>query len=106
MYKVTETTASLLLQGFLDSIQSSLEYRQGLFKAEMKNDSLNIDFLGQFSLSVFVDSISGRIRVGSDGKANMIPLLSMFEDKINERDTDIVHLLMYLLYEVMYFLIK
>jgi hypothetical protein len=101
LYKVTETTAELLLKGFLDSILNSLEYHQGFFKAEIINDSLKIDFLGQFSLSIFVDSISGRIRVGSDEKAS-IPLLSLFEDKINDWNANIVQLLMFLLYEVKY----
>jgi hypothetical protein len=99
LYKVTETTAELLLKGFLDSILNSLEYHQGFFKAEIINDSLKIDYLGQFSLTIFVDSISGRIRVGSDEKAS-IPLLSLFEDKINDWNSNIVQLLMFLLYEV------
>lgn len=99
LFTVTEETASLLLKGFLDSILSSLEYRQGFFKAEIIHDSLKIDFLGQFSLSIFVDSISGRIRAGSDEKGT-IPLMSLFEDKINEPNTNIVLLLMFLLYEV------
>ena len=105
LYTVTETTAELLLKGFLDSILNSLEYRQGFFKAEIMNDSLNIDFLGQFSLSIFVDSISGRIRVGSDEKAS-IPLLSVFEGKINDQNSNIVQLLMFLLYEVLIKLIQ
>ncbi len=90
---------------FLITLLNSLEYNQGFFKAEIINDSLKIDFLGQFSLSIFVDSISGRIRVGSDENAATVPLLSLFEDKINESNTDIVHLLMFLLYEVIYWLI-
>ena len=95
--------AWLILKKNLDCILDSLEYKQGFFNAIMVDDCLRIDYSCHFSLTMFVDSISGRIRVTSDEKP-LIPLLSLFEDKLNETESNIVNLLMFLLYEVHLFL--